>query len=143
MRRLLLCALLLPGLAVAEIYRWVDAQGRVHFGQQPPAGAEQIEVRPQVIEQDDATRERLQRAERFFEARQDEREQAAADAAVRQAKQQEHEQKCSRLRGQLAQLEEGGRFYRRDAQGEPVFYSDEELAAARRELADQLAMHCG
>jgi hypothetical protein len=143
MRHLLFCALLLPGSAMAEIYRWIDEQGRVHFGQQPPAGAEQVEVRPQVVEQDEATRERLERTERFFDARQEEREQAAAEAAEREIERQKHEQECSRLRGQLAQLEEGGRFYRRDAQGEPVFFSDDEIAAARRELSDQLAMHCG
>lgn len=26
-----------------EMYRWVDAQGRVHFGSEPPAGAREVE----------------------------------------------------------------------------------------------------
>ncbi|AEA83023.1 conserved hypothetical protein [Stutzerimonas stutzeri DSM 4166] len=54
MRALLLTLILMPALASAQIYRWTDAEGRVHFGQRPPAGAEQIEVRPQVVERDDA-----------------------------------------------------------------------------------------
>lgn len=57
MRALLLTLILMPALASAQIYRWTDADGRVHFGQRPPAGAEQIEVRPQVVERDDQTRE--------------------------------------------------------------------------------------
>jgi len=35
---------LLPGLAAAGVYRWVDGQGRVHFGDQPVAGAQALEV---------------------------------------------------------------------------------------------------
>lgn len=33
---LLPLVLILPGKAFAEIYRWTDAQGRVHFGDEPP-----------------------------------------------------------------------------------------------------------
>ena len=35
MKPLLILMLLLPSLAFAEIYKWVDAQGRVHFGDAP------------------------------------------------------------------------------------------------------------
>ena len=52
MRQLWLCTLLLPSLALAEVYRWTDANGRVHFGERPQAGAVQVEVKPQVIQRD-------------------------------------------------------------------------------------------
>lgn len=35
------CVLLAPP-ATAEMYKWTDAQGRVHFGDQPPAGQKKI-----------------------------------------------------------------------------------------------------
>ena len=66
MRQLWLCTLLLPSLALAEVYRWTDANGRVHFGERPQAGAVQVEVKPQVIQRDAATVEREARTERFF-----------------------------------------------------------------------------
>lgn len=34
---LLLAALILPSVLAAEVYRWVDDQGNVHFGDRPPA----------------------------------------------------------------------------------------------------------
>ncbi len=42
----------LPALAGDPIHRWTDAQGRVHFGDRPPADAqsEVVEVRPNVYE---------------------------------------------------------------------------------------------
>ncbi|MFA9438123.1 DUF4124 domain-containing protein [Uliginosibacterium sp. sgz301328] len=32
------CLLIVPACAVAEVYRWTDRDGRVHYGDQPPAG---------------------------------------------------------------------------------------------------------
>jgi len=139
MRALLLTLILMPALASAQIYRWTDAEGRVHFGQRPPAGAEQIEVRPQVVERDDQTREREARSERFFDARRQEqqgaREQASQTRAAR-------EQECQSLRSQLSQLQLGGRFFRNDAAGERVYYSDSELEAARQRLAARISQVC-
>lgn len=140
MRRLLCCALLLPGLALAEIYRWTDAQGRVHFGERPGAGAQAIEVKPQVVERDAATREREAHTERFYQARRDERAQLSAQTAERQARSQ---QECLGLRRDLAQLSKGGRYYSRDAQGEPVFHSDTEIKSAQDRLSRRIAERCG
>ncbi len=94
--RVLLCLLLLPGLAAAEIYRWTDANGQVHFGQRPAAaGAEKVEVKPQVVERDQLTREREERTNRFYDARRDEQAQVSAVAAEKQAKRAEE---CHELR---------------------------------------------
>lgn len=38
MRTLLAALLLAPLLASAQLYRWVDDKGRIHYGDKPPAG---------------------------------------------------------------------------------------------------------
>ncbi len=134
MRALWFCVALMPVLAQADIYRWTDAQGKVHFSATPPAGAQRVEVRPQVVERDAATRQREQRTQEYFDARREERTAAAERAGQRQAALAEE---CGRLRQQLSQLERGGRFYRQDAGGGPVYLSDAELDAIRRELASR------
>ena len=139
MRALLLTLILMPALASAQIYRWTDADGRVHFGQRPPAGAEQIEVRPQVVERDDQTREREARSERVFDARRKEQQAAREQASQTRAA---REQECQSLRSQLSQLQLGGRFFRNDAAGERVYYSDSELEAARQRLAARISQVC-
>lgn len=137
--RALLCLLLLPGLAVAEIYRWVDANGQVHFDQRPAPGAEQIEVKPQVVERDAATIESQERATRFFEARRQEQAQASAAASERKA---QRAKECSELRRQLAGIPEGWRYYETEANGERTYYSDAQLDAARRQLRDRMSERC-
>ncbi len=136
---IMFAAMLLAPCATAGIYRWVDAHGNVHFGAQPRPGAEQVEVRPQVIERDDATREREARTERFHEARR--QEQLLADKAA-SARRAEREQTCSRLQQQLSSLSRGGRYFHADANGERVYYSDGEIGAARRQLASRISQNC-
>ena len=50
MRRVLLLAVVAAGMFCApaqadEVYRWVDEQGKVHYGDRPAAGAEQMKLR--------------------------------------------------------------------------------------------------
>ncbi|WP_181295663.1 DUF4124 domain-containing protein [Pseudomonas sp. Q2-TVG4-2] len=136
---ILFIALLTSPLAIAEIYRWVDSQGNVHFDSRPRPGAEQVEVRPQVIERDDATREREARTERFFEARRQEQQAANQAASEQHVK---REQRCRELRQELSRLSRGGRYFRADANGGRVYYSDEEIGAARRQLASRISQNC-
>ena len=138
--RVLLCLLLLPGLAAAEIYRWTDANGQVHFGQRPAAaGAQQIEVKPQVVERDQLTREREERTNRFYEARREEQAQASAVTADNQAKRAEE---CRELRKKLASIPEGRSYYRTEANGERSYYSDDQLDTARQQLQSRMSERC-
>ena len=139
MRVLLLLLALAPMLAMAEIYRWTDAQGQVHFGQRPAAGAERVDVRPQVVERDEATRQREQRSEKFFEARREER-QLAGERAGQQRAQRERE--CQGLREELEVLQRGGRYFRTDAAGERVYYSENDIEKARQQLASRIRERC-
>lgn len=128
-----------PALALAEVYRWTDAQGQVHFGERPPAGAQRLEVRPQVMERDVHTRQREAAAERFFEARRDEqaqREQAARQRRLARA------QQCQALRDRLAYLSQGGRYYSTDAKGERAYHSDGQMEAARQALLEDIGQAC-
>ena len=141
MRCLLIMILLLPGFASAEIYRWTDAQGRVHFGQQPGAtGAQTVTVKPQVVERDDATLEREQRTRQYFDARREEKAQAEARTAQMQA---ERGRECSELRNRLEQIQRGGRYFVTDQNGERNYIDESEIEAARSRLTARIAGRCG
>lgn len=136
---LIIVSILLAPLSAADIYRWVDPDGNVQFSEMPQPGAEPVEVRPQVIDRDEATRERQARTERFFEARREEQEAANVAASARQA---QRERECRQLQNHLSRLSHGGRYFSADAKGERVYYSDEEIGAARRQLASRISQSC-
>ena len=138
--RTLLLLLMLPALASAQIYRWTDERGQVLYSEKPQAPtAERVEVRPQVVERDADTRAREERLEKLHSARRDEQQQAAEKAAKLRANQ---ERQCSQLRKRLTQLEEGGLFYRRGADGSTEYVSDAEVVATRDQLRNQVAAAC-
>ncbi|WP_044873663.1 DUF4124 domain-containing protein [Pseudomonas sp. LFM046] len=139
MRLLIWCLLLVPALAGAEIYRWTDAQGQVHFSETPRQGAEQVIVKPQVIERDQATRDREARTAKVFDARREEHKVAASEAAQARAEQQK---RCSEYREQQEQLNHSGSFYHLDQRGERQYYTDEQVEAFRRQLAERVAREC-
>lgn len=47
MRKLILALLLLTGaVSAAEVYKWTDDKGRVHYGDRPHQSAEKLNVKP-------------------------------------------------------------------------------------------------
>ncbi|MDH4869219.1 DUF4124 domain-containing protein [Pseudomonas sp. BN515] len=139
MRHLLCCLLLIPAIAGAEIYRWTDAQGQVHFSETPREGAEVVSVKPQVVERDQATREREARTEKIHDARR--QEQAAAVEKAEVAREQ-RQKLCGEWRDQQGQLSHGGPYYRLDERGERQYYTDQQIESFRRKLAESLARDC-
>lgn len=67
--------LLTGGFAVADVEKWIDPDGGVHYGDRPPAGVDAVPVpvRPNVIETDQITQpipagERRAQPEPFVES---------------------------------------------------------------------------
>lgn len=138
-RLILLFMLLLPLSSWAGIYRWTDASGQVHFGEQPGPGAVQIEVKPQVVERDAATRESQERLRKVLDAHQQEQDATAQKQAGKAA---ERNAQCSKLRGALANLQQGGSFYTESADGQRNYFSDQQIDAARSKLSSEIANNC-
>lgn len=112
---LLLGCLLLPGLASAgKVYRWVDAQGRVHYGDQPARDARELR-------QLDAPRPAASNAapeQSESEPTADASEDAAAARATA----------CTAKREQLKSYETATTLIEKDTLGREREYSSEERA---------------
>lgn len=121
----LLCCGISPDVLADTVYRWVDAQGRVSFSDQPPADKARMREGPQLIEvvppPDQATsadtERRLQENRRWFEQRTKERKAEDARRAREQAQQakagQRGQQQCDRAQQQLEAAERNYEVQRR------------------------------
>ena len=103
----LVLSLSFTGASFAELYKWVDEEGNVHYGDCPPADckAEQIETAP------GPSKEKIQRArertQRLLENQKGQEEFRQNKAAKKRDKQVEHlakKQRCLESRMQLAVL---------------------------------------
>ncbi len=123
------------------VFKWIDEEGNVHFGDRPPATSSPRSVAlPKAQQPDAATLERLAKQRKYLEARQEDRDQAAAGAAEEEKRKQERAAQCQQVEERLALLEKGGRLYTEEANGERHYLSDAErsveIEIERKKIAD-------
>ena len=134
--------LALPGLASAEIYRSVDAQGRVTYSQTPPKNGTAEKVTPRVSPGKPGELEALQRQ---MEALDKERGEAAQKAAEQQAKTAERDQACAEAKARLLLLAQNNpnRLMSRNDKGEVERWTMERHDEQRRQAEQLAADTCG
>lgn len=127
--RLAVCALAFAALpAGAALYKWIDENGRVVYGDTPPPGVKAERVNAAAPPGDpDAVRDMANR-EMQLKKRQQERadEQTKAEKAAADAKGKL--ERCVQIRGRLQGLRSDALLYRFNEKGEKVY-----LDAAERE----------
>ena len=139
--------LVVSGAAVAsDIYKWVDADGNVHYGDKPVGNpAERVAIesrrtdRAAVAAQVSAAREaraEAREARAAAEGEQPTAEELAAAAA-------EKEQECAGYREKLQAMLTSRRLYREGEGGEREYLSDDEIDAARAKATTQVEEYCG
>jgi hypothetical protein len=144
-RRLTLSLLLLalPTLAAAEIYRWVDAEGRVHFTQTPPPESRYQKVDPRVspASASKGTAQIEQYVEQGAKAR--------AEAAQQKSKDQEQAlaraTQCAQAQARLKMLDERGqrRLASANDKGEMERWTTEKYDEERSKTQEAIKDSCG
>jgi hypothetical protein len=132
MKRLLLFAALIAwsGMASAVVYKWVDAQGKLQYGDRPPDGvhAEVVEL---LIPHSASTRS----ASMTAPVARNPAVPAAKDAddkkTVAQDVAQSRDKQCTDAQDRYKKLIEGRRLYRAGPDGERQFMNSEEIDTER------------
>ena len=128
-----------------EIYKWVDKNGKVHFGDRPPDdGAESITVRPQQ-KPDAGLQQRRDRTKRLLDtyaAERSEREQARWEAV---AETKTHERNCEVAKQNKFKLEHASHLFERDADGNKRVLDEDEHEHERtlEQACAAVAKWCG
>jgi hypothetical protein len=133
MKRVLLCAVLMAwaGMASAVVYKWVDAQGKVQYGDRPPDG-----VHAEVVE---LLGVHTGRSSRPSDAPQSAASKApASDPAERAAKKavdddlaQTRDKQCTDAQDRYKKLIEGRKIYKTGPDGERQYLTSDEIDTER------------
>lgn len=122
----------LSTLAHAEIYQWRDADGKLQFGDKPPANqkAQTLDIRtaPAAAEsapppEDSA----VNRQRKLLQTLDEEKALKAEQQQKQQEARQKQDKNCAMLREQQRLYNEGGRFYNLDKKGERQYHTDAEI----------------
>ena len=145
MRRAIAFAAFLAAFAAhAQVYRWVDEQGKVHYGERPPTGAKASPVQDKLAAPPGAPAPKAapdaSQQERDFQRRRMEREQ---QEAREQKEAEKAKQQCERERSRLAQLRNVRRIQSGvDEKGNLRYMSDAERADAIASQEGAVARAC-
>lgn len=135
---LLLAATLATSPSHAEVYKWTDAQGRVHFGDRPvdQQKGKEVELRDYKPGTDENVKQIYERNDRLRDAaRQEQPATGKQPKAVRKPKDE-----CDKARERLAKL--SGPVVFRDADGKVVPTTEKQRAAEQRQTEAWIAENC-
>jgi len=128
-----------------DIYKWVDDDGNVHYGDKPlSTQSERMDIASRPT---DSARVAAQTQARI-ETRTQAREAKAAAAAEGpseeelQAQAEQRRQACENSRANMQRMVTSRRIYREDEAGERVYLDEEEMQATRQRVEDEINEFC-
>ena len=128
---LVACTLAFAALpAAAALYKWNDENGRVVYGDTPPAGVKAERVNPSVAPADPNAVRDMAAKDAQMNKRQQDRAQDETKTEKAQADARAKLDRCAQIRGRLQTLRAAVAVYRFNDKGEKVF-----MPAAERDKA--------
>lgn len=145
--RLFVFILIAPLAATAGVYKWVDDNGKVHYGDQPQASQPSVEMNiDDTITVDASAGEdqmsRAEKRERLLQAMEEDRIEKEEQREKQSALKQRNRQKCNRYRDRMRHYQRASGIYRLDRDGNRVFMSESERASATRKLQANINKYC-
>jgi hypothetical protein len=145
MKRLLLCAALIAwsSMASAIVYKWVDAQGKIQYGDHPPDGvhAEVVELlgnhaaRPLTVNTT-ARAASPQPSKAAAPVNDDEKKAVDEDVA------QTRDKQCADAQDRYKKLIEGRRLFKAGADGERQYLTSDEIDSERLNAKREVDATC-
>jgi len=128
-----------------EVFKWVDDEGKIHYGDSAPGNhdAETVKIAPPPkgasVLQSNTLFQDMEEREKLREQVEAERQKAEAVAAQEEERRR---MQCRYATQELHVLEREQPVYRLDDNGDRVYLTDEERAAKIREVREQAAKFC-
>ncbi len=130
-------------LASAQVYKWVDANGRTHYGDKPlteDAETLRLQKQPQ-LDEDHQTRTSKQR--RLLEVFNEERAENSQRKAEIAEEKLRREAECQKARKNQQDIAKATFLYKKsDDPDNPIVYSEEERREASQRVAEKVEKWC-
>lgn len=142
-----LSGLILSGpVAAGDVYKFVDANGNVHYGDRPSGDPQEQRLNIASRATDPATVQAEIDRRRAQDAVRDEkrvlRENQKQEAEEERALKEQLAQRCEEQRKRLQSYTDSQRLYRRDENGERVYLDGPEREKTEAALRQEIATNC-
>lgn len=134
------------GAMADEIYKWVDDEGNVHYGDRPSGSPVEQQMAIDYRRTDPSVvQSQIESQNQAIAARQERRaaaEEAAQMAAEKEAEAADRQKQCDKYRARLKTMVESRRLYREDENGERVYLDEKQTQDARRKVEALISENC-
>jgi Domain of unknown function (DUF4124) len=145
--------LVLASTSHADVYKWVDKDGKVQYSDQPPLSGDAKKLRRKSKDSGEpapaapagnaaAPAKSIADQELEFRKRKGEKEEAEKKQKADAEFAQKNKEYCDSLRNSLRTHGDGTRLVRYNEKGERIFLDDKERAAAKQNIEERLAKEC-
>jgi hypothetical protein len=138
-----LAFILIVAPAAAEgVYKWVDAEGRTHFGSRPPVGQKTEAISSRSAAPDAAPAQGNRSWQEQLDLSNQRRQQARDKEQAAAKSDQDNQQRCLAARSALDTLDRERPIYRVNSQGEREYMEDGQRQAVREAATQRVATYC-
>lgn len=131
--------------ATASVYRWVDADGQVHYSQFKPAGVNATEQNKPNTNQGpnpEEAKKRLEELRAKLQENINDREKAKKEQAEAKEDKERRKENCEKAKEQLRGYENNGRVYKTLENGERYWYTEKEREGLINSAKEQVKKYC-
>lgn len=132
----LVASCLIATVAFAQVYKWVDKDGRTQYSDQPPPPGVEVKkvggaTSPSVSATQSAAVKSLNEKDQEFRQRRIAQDEKTKKETKTTDETQRRNETCELAKSNLRTFEAGGRIARTNDKGEREFFTDEEIYAER------------
>ena len=142
----ILLIILVPFAVMAEVYKWKDEHGRVHYGDRPNGqDADEIVIEEKTGSPDHDKKKTIDRKvkqERLLQLYAEEREQKKQEKIDQQNEKITRKNTCNKARNYHKEILNSGYLYEEDDNGEKRILSIEEFEAHLAETEKLIEKYC-
>lgn len=137
-------ALGFASIAHAEMYKWIDSQGKVQYSDQPPSVNAQTIKAPQSGQAETTSQatQSLNEQDQAYQKRRAEAEQARVKAEKEAEQARVKAENCAKARNNLDTLQSTRRVYTTNAAGQRVYMDDAARSSALAEAQKAISENC-
>ncbi len=135
--------LLLPFQSIqAEVYRWKDKNGKIHFSDKPHANATQLDIKAPKPSGIGISNQQVQRRKALLDEFEENRNNRKTQDLKEKNKKKAIDRYCRQLKNQLQNYKDVDYLYTRDEAGERINLSDTKKQAEEAKLRHEIEERC-
>lgn len=138
-----ICALIFnPATTYAEIYKWVDEQGKVHYGDKAINNSTEMDVNISKKGHIKIKNSREVKRQKLLESYADDDDRETKEKEKLKKKKKKHERNCVYSKDRLRQYERASSLYNLDKDGKRITVSKEERIRKTNDLRKKINKYC-